>query len=142
MPTLEKVIEDLDWVCDRISTQVRTISIGLLAITWGMLISKPEISEPLPLWLKKNLLAIGILGLVTMFSDFLQYFFGLLVVDGLRKSMEEKKQTEAEYDYSTITYKLRDFFFWAKLVLVVIACIWFLAVIIPFCIGAFLTPNS
>jgi hypothetical protein len=142
VPTLEKVIEDLDWICDRISTLVRTISIGLLAITWGMLIGKPEISQPLPLWLKKNLLAIGILGLVTMFSDFLQYFFGLFVVDGLRKSMEKKNQIEAEYDYSTITYKLREFFFWLKLILIIIACIWFLAVIIPFCIGTVLTPTS
>jgi len=118
------------------------MSIGLLAITWGLLIGKPEISQPLPLWLKKNLLAIGILALVAMFSDFLQYFFGFWVVDNLRKSMEEKEQTEAEYDYGTISYKLRGFFFWIKLVLVVIACIWFLVVIIQFCIGAVLTPTS
>ena len=142
MPTLEKVIEDLNWLSDRISTQVRTMSIGLLAITWGLLIGKPEISQPLPLWLKKNLLAIGILTLVVMLSDFLQYFFGLLVVDSLRKSMEKMKQTEAEYDYGTITYRLRKLFFWVKLVLVVIACIWFLAVIIPFCIEAVLAPTS
>ena len=142
MPTLKEVIEDLNWLCDRISTQVRTMSIGLLAITWGLLIGKPEISQPLPLWLKKNLLAIGILTLVVMLSDFLQYFFGLLVVDSLRKSMEKMKQTEAEYDYGTITYRLRKLFFWVKLVLVVIACIWFLAVIIPFCIEAVLAPTS
>lgn len=142
MPTSKEVIKDLDWICDRISTQVRTISIGLLAITWGLLIAKPEISQPLPLWLKKNLLAIGILALVAMFSDFLQYFFGLLVVDSLRKSMEKLKQTEAEYNYGTIKYILREFFFWAKLVLVAIACIWFLAVIIPFCIRAVQTPTS
>lgn len=142
MPTLKEVIEDLNWLCDRISTQVRTMSIGLLAITWGLLIGKPEITQPLPLWLKKNLLAIGILALVVMLSDFLQYFVGFWVVDSLRKSMEAKKQTEAEYDYGTIPYKLREFFFWAKLVLVVIACIWFLAVIIMFCVGAILTPTS
>ena len=141
MPTLKEVIEDLNWVCDRISTQVRTMSIGLLAITWGLLIGKPEISQPLPLWLKKHLLAIGIVALVAMFSDFLQYFFGFRIVDNLRKSMEEKKQAKAEYDYTTITYKLREFFFWVKLALVVVACIWFLAVIIPFCIGAILTPT-
>ena len=142
MPTLKVVIEDLNWICDRISTQVRTMSIGLLAITWGLLIGKPEISQPLPLWLKKNLLGIGILALVAMFSDFLQYFFGFLVIDSLRKSIEAKKQTKAEYDYGTKPYRLREFFFWAKLVLVVIACIWFLAVIIPFCIGAILTSAS
>jgi len=118
------------------------MSIGLLAITWGLLIGKPEISQPLPLWLKKNLLAIGILALVAMFSDFLQYFFGFWVVDNLRKSMEDKKQAEAEYDYGAISYKLRGFFFCVKLILVVIACIWFLAVIIPFCVGAILTSSS
>jgi len=142
VPTLEKVNKDLDWLCDRISTQVRTMSIGLLAITWGMLIGKPEISQPLPLWLKKNLLAISILALISLFSDFLQYIFGLWVVDSLRKSMEKKKQIEAEYDYGTIPYKLRGFFFWVKLSLIVIACLWFLALIIPFCIKAILTPTS
>jgi len=141
VPTLEKVIEDLDWLCDRISTQVRTVSIGLLAIAWGLLIGKPEIVQPLPMWLKKNLLAIGILALVAMFSDFLQYFFGWRVVDHSRKSMEDKKQTEAEYDYDTITYRLRHFFFWAKMVIMVIACIWFLVVMISFCIRAVLTPS-
>ena len=142
MPTLKEVNEDLNWLCDRISTQVRTMLIGLLAITWGLLIGKPEISQPLPLWLKKNLLAIGILAVFTMLIDFLQYFFGFLVVNGLRKSMEKKKQTEAEYHYDTITYKLRDICFWFKLILVVIVCIWFLAAIVPFCIRAVLTPTS
>jgi len=142
VPTIKEVIEDLDWLTDRISTQVRTISVSLLAITWGLLIGKPEISQPLPLWLKKNLLPIGILALVAMFSDFLQYIFGMLVVDSLRKSMEEKKQAEAKYDYGTKPYKLREFFFWAKLVLAIIACLWFLTVIIPFCVGAIRTPSS
>ena len=142
MPTLEKVIEDLNWVCDRISTQVRTISIGLLAITWGLLIGKPEISQPLPLWLKKNLLVIGILTLFTMLVDFLQYLFGFFIIEGLRKSMEKNKQTEAVYDYGTITYKLRKICFGLKLILVIIACIWFLAVVIPFCIDAIQTSTS
>ena len=142
MPTIEKIVEELHWLCDRISTQVRTMSISLLIITWGFLIGKPEISQPLPSWLKKNLLVIGIFALIAMFGDFLQYFFGLWNVDSLRKSMEDKKQTEAEYDYDTITYKLRGFFFWFKLILVLIACLWFLAVIIPFCVRAILTPTS
>lgn len=142
MPKLEKIIEELQWLTDRISTQVRTMSLSLLAITWGLLIGKPEISQPLPLWLKKHLLAIGILVVVAMFSDFLQYLFGFLNTKRLLKSMEDNNQDEAEYDYSSITYRLRGISFGAKLISVLAACTWFLAAIIPFCITAFINSTS
>ena len=141
MPTIEKIFEELHWLSDLISTQVRTISVSLLIITWGLIIGKPEISQPLPQGLKKNLLVIGILALIAMFGDFLQYFFGYWNADSLRKTMEQEGQTEAEYDYRAITYKLRAFFFWFKQTTVLIACIWFLAVIISFCIRAILMPT-
>jgi hypothetical protein len=141
VPRLEKVIEDLDWLCDRVSTQVRTFSVALLAITWGLLIGEPEIAQPLPLWLKKNLLGIGVLAVLALFGDFLQYFFGMLDTDNLRKSMEEKGLTEAEYDYRTINRKLRDGLFWLKFAIVVIAGLWFVGVMIPFCVSTVRTPT-
>jgi hypothetical protein len=93
------------------------------------------------LWLKKNLLGVGILAVLALFSDFLQYFFGVLDTDHLRKSMEEKDLPNAEYDYSTITRKLRDGFFWLKIAIVLIAGLWFLGVIIPFCVSVIRTPT-
>ena len=41
MPPKDKVIDNLNWLSDRISTQTRTLGIGLLAITWGIMIGQP-----------------------------------------------------------------------------------------------------
>jgi len=136
MQTKEKIIEELHWLSDRISTQVRTISVSLLIITWGLIIGKPEISSPLSEGLKKHLLIVGIIALITMLVDFLQYFLGYVNTDGLRKIMELEGKLEADYDYNAITYKLRCFLFWFKQITLLIACIWFLSAIIPLCIKA------
>ena len=93
------MVEDLDWLSDRMSTQVRTISVSLLVITWGLLIGKTEITQPLPLWLMKNLLIIGIIAVAAMFRDFFQYLFGYWNTDSLRKTMEVENQTEVKFDY-------------------------------------------
>jgi len=141
MVAYKKVVDELQWVSDRISTQIRTIGLGLIILTWGLIIGQPEIAGPIPASLTKNLLIIGVVALGTMFCDFLQYFFAYLNSDILRKKMEIKKLDEADYDYTAATYKLRTFFFWSKQVLLFVACIWFLIVIIPFCVKAALSSG-
>ena len=142
MPTKKTIIEELQWLSDRISTQVRTLGIGLLAITWGLLITKPDIVYPLSENLKKNLLIVGIVALMAMVYDFLQYFFAYLNTRRLLGKTEREKLTEVHYDYSAIYYKLRNFFFWAKQIFLLIACVWFFIVIIPFCIKAVLNTGT
>ena len=134
MATKDKIIEELLWLSDRISTQVRTLGIGLLAITWGFLIGQPEISGPVPENLKKHLLIVGILVLCAMICDFLQYFFGYLNTKRLLNNIERENMSEITYDYTTLSYRVRNFFFWFKQILLFLSCSWFLAIIIPFCI--------
>lgn len=134
MPKLKEVIDELKWISDRISTQVRTIGMGILAVTWGLLITQPQIAGPLPDNLKKNLLIIGVIALSSIFCDFLQYFFAYLNNEGLRNRIEEGNLDALDYDYSATSYKLRKFFFWTKQVLLITACAWLLAIIIPFCV--------
>jgi len=136
MIAYEKIVEELQWVSDRISTQVRTLGIGLIAITWGLIISQPQIAGPIPDSLKKNLLIVGVVAVAAMFCDFLQYFFAYLNSHILLKKMESENLDEAIYDHTAKTYKLRIFFFWTKQIVLLVACIWFLAAIIPFCIQA------
>lgn len=137
MPTIEKVFEELQWLSDRISSQVRTISVSLLIITWGLIIGRPNVSSRLTEGFKKNLMCVGILALVVLLGDFLQYFFGYINNDCLRKKIERTGQNEAEYDYNSKTYKIRGFLFWFKQIALLIACFWFLFLMIPFCIKAF-----
>jgi len=138
----KEVVEELQWISDRISTQVRSISLGLIIISWGLIIGQPQIAGTLTTNLKKNLLIIGVLALVTMFFDFLQYFFGYLTTDRLLNKMDLEKLDNDYCDYTTATYKLRAFFFWSKQILILVACVWFLVVIISFCIRAVLNSSN
>ena len=142
MPTVKDIVEELQWISDRISTQVRTLGVGLIAVTWGLLIAQPQIAGPMPEWIKKHLLISGVLALSAMVCDFLQYICAYWNSKALLSDMEAKKLQEAKYDYTALSYRSRTFFFGVKQLLVVVAYIWFLAVIIPFCIGVVLAKSS
>jgi len=142
MPKLKEVIDELKWISDRISTQVRTIGMGILAVTWGLLITQPQIAGPLPDNLKKNLLIIGVIALSSIFCDFLQYFFAYLNNEGLRNRIEEGNLDALDYDYTAPSYRLRKLFFWTKQVLLITACAWLLAIIIPFCVTVVVRGGS
>jgi hypothetical protein len=49
MPTKAKLIEELDWLTDKISTQVWTLNLGTLATTWSLLIAAGSV-EQLRIW--------------------------------------------------------------------------------------------
>jgi len=134
MRNVKDIVEELQWVSDRISTQVRTLGVGLIAITWGLLIGQPQIAGPLPEWIKKHLLIIGLLALSAMVFDFLQYICAYRHARASLSEMEDKELRETEYDYTAWSYRFRTLFFWVKQLLIGVACIWFLAVIIPFCV--------
>ena len=135
MATKLKIVEELQWLSDRISTQVRTVGLGLLAITWGLLISQPQINGPIPDSVKKNLLIIGVLALSAIVCDFLQYLFAYLNNRLMLRKIENEKLDEANYDYGAINYRLRGLFFWLKQILLIVACIWFFVIIVPFVIN-------
>lgn len=76
MATKQEILEEIKFLSDRISVQVRTISLGLLAITWGLLIAESNVAIEIARQMGKSLMIIGGLAILTMFFDFLQYFFG------------------------------------------------------------------
>lgn len=134
MPAKSKIVEELQWLSDRISAQVRAVGLGLLAITWGLLISQPQIAGPIPDGVKKNLLIVGVLALCSMVCDFLQYVVAYLNTKLLFSRMEREEIDKAEYDYKAVLYRLRSFFFGAKQIVLLVACIWFLVIVVPFII--------
>lgn len=128
MVTKREIFEDLGFNSDRISSQVRAIGIGLLVITWGLLIGQfPGIE--LTSCLKKNLMGIGAVAIAIMFLDFLQYVCGYWNADALRKQMEKEGKSEIEYDYGTRLYKLRGSLFWIKQLLLAAGVVWFFIIL-------------
>jgi putative endonuclease len=97
MPTKLQVIEQLDFLSDRISTQVRTVSLGVLALTWGLLIGESQVAKALSQQWKTNLVGIGATAILVMFLDFLQYAAGYRDNMKLREKMNRAGLGETEY---------------------------------------------
>lgn len=125
---IKDVIEELRFLSDRISTQVRTIAIGLIGITWGLLIGKSGFVGHL----KIKLLWVGSFALLAMFLDFLQYFCGYICTDNVRKGMEKEKKEEGIYDYRSWLYRLRSWFFWLKQIILIIVVVCFFVIVLPY----------
>jgi hypothetical protein len=132
MPSLEKIIEELQSLSDRLSTQVRTIAIGLLAVSWTILVGESTTLRALAENLRPRLLIVICLSVGTLVVDFLQYFFGYLEVNKTRRAAENAGKSGAEYDYRSIFWILRSFLFWLKQIAVLVASILFIALLIPY----------
>jgi hypothetical protein len=123
--SLSEIIKDLNFLSDRISTQVRSIALGLIALVWALLVGSDTQVLSLGSASRPHLLAIGLLGVLIMFLDYLQYVFGYLNTNKTRKTAEEDADHAAAYNYRSRLYMTRTFFFWAKQALVAIAVVWF-----------------
>lgn len=122
----ERIYGDLDFATDRLSTQVRSLSFGILAIVWALMV-KGEGMERLH-WSPRLLLLLAGLSILTMLVDFLQY------VAAYRASMRAKHDLDAggpgKYRRSWPSARLRDWCFRAKIVLCLAATTIFLVAVI------------
>src|SRR5262245_39469298 len=66
--TEETIFEDLNFSTDRLSTQVRQISFGVLAIIWAILIGDANVGVNI-----RYSLALAALAVITMLLDLIQY---------------------------------------------------------------------
>lgn len=106
----ERVLADLDFASDRLSTQVRQISLGALALVWALLVGEKELGVPVAgVWL----IRIALLSIITMALDFGQYVAGYRasrrVWEGLRAGGDGK------FDRKWWSWRLRNICFVAKL---------------------------
>jgi hypothetical protein len=129
MATKEKIIDDLNFVTDRISTQVRTLALGVLAFIWGIVISDSEMAKSIAQPANAQLLGIAGGAVLTMLLDFFQYIPGFINTRNLLSKMERTKATEGTYDYSSWGFRLRNFFFWGKVVVLTITVLGLLRIL-------------
>lgn len=114
MPTKDKVIDALNWVTDRLSTQVRTVALSVLALAWGLLIGDKEADKSIAMQRKWHLLGIGGAAVVAMFFDFMQYVSGYINTHALLREMERTGATSGSYNTDSWSYRFRMAFFYAK----------------------------
>jgi hypothetical protein len=130
MPKKSQVIEQLDFLTDRISTQVRTVSLGVLALTWGLIVGESGAAKSVSQQWKTHLVGIGALAILVMFLDFLQYVAGYWNILKLREKMNKCGLEEAPYDEKALSWRLRLLLFYTKQCVLVVAVMWLLYVLI------------
>ena len=103
--------EELEWLSDRISTQVRWVAAGTLAVAWGLLLTPPTtlaVSQ-------RCVLAVILMSLTALLTDLLQYVAGYFHVFQHRL---EGQVNQHAIDREFLS-RLRVVFFWLKLVVAV-----------------------
>lgn len=111
MPSKEDISERRDLFGDRISSQVRLISVGLLVTTWGLLIGTISVTRSNEI--KTDLIVVAAISILCLFFDFLQYFFGYLNINRLLIEMQKTNSETGNYKYDFF-YKLSNLLFWTK----------------------------
>jgi hypothetical protein len=112
---------------DKISTQVRTVSVGILVLTWGLLVGESSAAKNIASQLKGSLLAIGLAAIMVMVLDFLQYVAGYFDTLGVLRRVEAQGAKEGTWNPRSILYRVRQGCFYSKqflLIAVVLAMLW------------------
>ena len=135
MATEAEILARKKDMSDKISAQVRTLGVGILALTWGLTVSDSAIAKEITAKIKMPLLWVGTLAIGVILLDFLQYVCSYEVARRLINQMEAKKQAEGEYDYKSLLYKLQSVLFYGKQVLLAAASFYLLYELIRFIVG-------
>jgi hypothetical protein len=127
---IQRVYDDLDFVTDRISAQVRTIAIGVLALAWLFLAGGKDTPSLGLQHQTKPLLGVAALAIVALLCDYLQYLAGYLATNAVRTAAERANRKTATYDYRDVRYGLRGLCFWLKQAFAAAATIWMLVMLV------------
>jgi hypothetical protein len=131
MASIELIRGDLDSMSERISESSRTISLGVLALVW-LFIAGGDETPILSITPSQALLMVsGALVLLSLLSDYLQYFFGYLNSKDVLAEAEASTEKEAKYQTDSKLYQARALAFWLKQVLSVGALITLGLALIP-----------
>lgn len=123
MTTRAEARQRLDAISAQISTLVRTLAIGVLAIVW-LVLSGDKSAAPIFLYLSVwQLVAIAILCLCSIALDLSQYLVGYSQELSAYKSADASTD-KISYDKQSWQYSLRESFFWLKQALCLIAAAW------------------
>jgi hypothetical protein len=119
MVSKKDLLADIDFLSDRISTQVRTIALSVIAVVWLFAVGGKDTPALPTIPDQTLLLAGGGLSLFALVADYLQYLMGYLDNKRALRVGERENREEFLYDYTALTWKTRTYFFWGKQILVI-----------------------
>jgi hypothetical protein len=123
----EKIIDDLNWITEKISSLVWYINLGTLGTTWSSVIGTSKYDAFRITFFEARW--IFILCLSALLCEMGQYISAYFDAAGVLNRMEAEKRQTAEFDPSSPYYIARKFFFGAKIVLTVVAAVLLLVLI-------------
>jgi hypothetical protein len=122
----------MDFASDRISGQVRLAAASLLGVTWGLLIGQPAALVDVTRRLSTVVLVVGLLAVLALTFDFLQYVFAYILSKRLHDVLTAAKQMEGTYEYGSFWWRGRWYMFWGKQIAILAAVTLFLFVVVAF----------
>jgi hypothetical protein len=128
MASKNEILSELGSVTDKLSSQVRTTAVAVLALTWGLLVGDSPVAQAISSALKPILILLGAASIVVLFFDFLQYVAGYASTRKLLDEIERTGRSEGQYDYRGLAWRSRLFFFWARQVVLVLTVLTMLVV--------------
>lgn len=111
--TQDKVLEQLDKMSSKVSDQIRYIGYGLAGACFSLLISNSIFALYTVKEHRVLLVICAIFGCMAVFSDIAQYMMGYL--NALKARDNGNKSNDFSYPDTDCTYKLRNAFFYLKL---------------------------
>lgn len=116
---------------EALSSQVKTIALGVLAIVWLLLGgTEQELSDKFACY-TTPLLWIAFVCVVALLADFMQYVFALIESDfALKASLKATRSEDAGFDEGSVLRKLSVTCFIIKLVTAAAAALWLLSIMI------------
>lgn len=127
--TLAQLGKELDTYSVAISTQVRTINLGVLGLSWLMLLGDEKLANVAPKLSHPALMAIALACLLALVLDLGQYLLGERAVLAAFDDANKSEQGSAEYNEASFAYRAPFWCYRAKLVLTLMAAAMLIALV-------------
>ena len=127
---LAGVKADLTSTSAQISTQVRTLMLGVLAFVWLFLSGAKDIPTTMVAAMPKTcFLAISIIAISSLLADLLQYVAGYFCSKGVLKEAE-RTGADPSWNDASLLYRARNWLYSLKLLLALLAVVTLLALLL------------
>jgi hypothetical protein len=113
---LKVILDDLNFATDKLSDQTRQVSFGVLAVVWALLVGDARNRAAVD---QKALLVVTAIAIGALIADLLQYLAAFAASERAKKNLQP---TSAHpYDDRWLSYRLRTWMFFTKIVLALAA---------------------
>lgn len=127
----QEAADDRSNASNALSTQTRTIALGVLAVVWLLVGGTQQVLADKFSCYGTPLLWIAFVCVVALFLDFMQYVFTLIETDiAVKAAWKATKAAEAGYDEGNIFRRLSTSCFVAKLLATGLAALWVLTIML------------